>query len=372
MTVAIDRFSRVIMGFYISFHAPSSFSVLQCLKRAILPKEVWLARFPDIKGEWPARGIPELIACDNGMDLHSDAFEEICLEMGIELLYCPGGEPWMKGAVERYFRTQNSLIHSLPGTVFSNVDERGAYPSEDLAAIDMETLVRLITKWIVEVYHLDDYEKRRIPPLVKWKKGEDERIIEMPAYPQQLEILVGVPAKRTLFHYGVEVDNLRYNCPELQLLRARAGGTPSIKLKYYEDDVGYIHVYDEANEEYIRVNAVDEEYASGLTRHLHRLIREYTQKQYGERWTDERLLESKAAIQEIVKEALKNKKMATRKKSAAAMQHDSEQILAEESALTRARSENVAVKEQEAAQLDPGLDDDLPDFNTSMRTGTEG
>lgn len=107
VTLAIDRYSRMIVGFYICFHAPSSFSVLQCLRQAMLPKDALLARFPEIKGIWPARGIPEMIACDNGMDLHCDAFEQICLEMGMEILYCPAGIPEMKGAIERMFRSKH-------------------------------------------------------------------------------------------------------------------------------------------------------------------------------------------------------------------------------------------------------------------------
>lgn len=366
LTLAIDRASRMIMGFYICFHAPSAFSVLQCLKRSILPKDVWLARFPDIKGSWPARGIPELIACDNGMDLHADAFEDICLEMGIELLYCPAGKAELKGPIERMFRTMNTgLIHGLPGTVFSNIHQRGDYPAEDLAAIDMETLVHLLTKWIVEVYLLTDHRELQMAPLTKWLEGEKDRILEMPAYPQQLEVLVGIPTSRTLFHYGVELDYLRYNCPELQLFRARSGGTPIVNLKYYEDDVGYVHIFDDVNQEYIRVKAVDDEYANGLTRHMHLLIREYTKKTYGERWSDEQLFTSKAEIQAIVSAAVLSKKMSTRKKSAAVLMRDSEDIISPPEGLFRALEPDNNPNAI-AADIDESLvEEDLPDFGVS-------
>ncbi len=87
----------------------SPYGVLQCLRRCILPKDEWLARFPDIKGEWPAHGIMELIAVDNGMDLHSDALEAACQEMGIQILFCGSKTPQHKGAIERFFRTMNTL-----------------------------------------------------------------------------------------------------------------------------------------------------------------------------------------------------------------------------------------------------------------------
>jgi putative transposase len=154
LTLAIDRFSRMIVGFYISFHAPSSTSVLYCLRMMIMPKVDIVARFPDVVGPWPGRGIPDTVVTDNGMDLHADAVETICLEMGIELQYCGVAHPEMKGAVERAIGTVNrSLIHTLPGTTFSNVEQRGDYAPEKQAAIDIEVLTHVLVKWIVDVYH---------------------------------------------------------------------------------------------------------------------------------------------------------------------------------------------------------------------------
>ena len=51
ITVAIDVFSRMIFGFYISFEGPSYFNVGQCLLNAILPKDDFLKRY-GIEGEW--------------------------------------------------------------------------------------------------------------------------------------------------------------------------------------------------------------------------------------------------------------------------------------------------------------------------------
>jgi putative transposase len=373
LTLAIDRYSRMIVGFYICFHAPSSFSVMQCLKRAILPKDKWLEKYPDIKEVWPAHGIPELVATDNGMDLHSQAVEDICLEMGIEILYCPAGEPYYKGAIERMFRTLNSgLIHSLPGTVFSNIDARGDYPSEAVAAIDMETLLHLITKWVVEIYHRTVHKGIGMAPLTKWNEGASQKVIELPAYPQQLDVLVGIPAERTLFHYGVEHDCLRYNSPELQHIRSRVGGTPIVPLKFYEDAVDYIHVFDEFHKEYIKVPAVNTEYAAGLTRDMHILIRAYTKKKYGNDYSDDQILESRNELKEIVAKAELNKKMGERKKSAVLVGNDSESLLSDDSLSIDTAQKAVTTKDTASLPTDMDFDDDLPDFGTSQKTGTHG
>ena len=95
-----------------------------------------------------------MIVCDNGMDLHSKALVDLCQELGIQIQFCPAKTPQYKGAVERFFRTQaEALIHRLPGSVFSSIDKRGDYPSEEKACVTFNTLEHLIIKWIVEVYN---------------------------------------------------------------------------------------------------------------------------------------------------------------------------------------------------------------------------
>ena len=312
----------------------------------------------------------ELIAVDNGMDLHSDALESACQEMGIQILFCGSKTPQHKGAIERFFRTMNmGLIHRLPGTVFSNVDQRGDYPAEDNAVIDMETLLHLLTKWVVEVYNVTKHRGIGARPIDRWRGSADKRIIELPVYPQQIEVISGIPAKRTLFHYGIELDGIQYNSELLQTIRRRAGENRPVNLKFYEDTVGHIHVFDPFDKEYIKVPAKLEEYAEGLPREIHRLVREHARKRFGEHCLSAQLLEARAEIEALVQQALKNKKMGFRKKGAAILQHDSEALLRGEDALADARRPIRKAKELPPSELPHGLDDDLPEFPGSEREG---
>ena len=363
LTMAIDRHSRMVVGFYVSFNAPSSHGVLQCLRRAILPKDEWLARFPDIKGTWPAHGIPELIAVDNGMDLHSDALESACLEMGIQILFCGSKTPQHKGSIERFFRSMNmGLIHRLPGTVFSNVDQRGDYPAEDKAVIDMQTLVHLLTKWVVEIYNVSVHRGLGGRPLDSWLESADRRIIELPVFPQQLEVISGIPVKRSLFHYGIELDGMQYNSDLLQSIRRRSGENLPVMIKFYEDSVGHIHVFDPFNKEYIKVPAKLDQYAENLPRDIHRLVREHARKRFGDHCLSPQLLLARAEIEALVKDALKHKKMVSRKSGAAYLMHDSESVLNGKDALAEARQPLKPIKETKPSNLPSGLDDDLPEF----------
>lgn len=364
LTMAIDHYSRMVVGFYISFNSPSGHGVLQCLRQAILPKDEWLARFPDIKGQWPACGIPELLAVDNGTDLHSDALESACLEMGIQILFCGSKTPQHKGAIERFFRTMNmGLIHRLPGTVFSNVDQRGDYPAEDKAVIDMEALVHLLTKWVVDVYNVTVHRGIGARPLDQWLQSADRRIIELPVYPQHLEVITGIPAKRTLFHYGIELEGLQYNSDLLQTIRRRTGENKPVSLKFYEDTVAHIHVFDPHAKEYIKVPAKLSEYADDLRRDIHRLVKEHARKRFGDHCLSPQLLEARAEIEALIHDALKAKKMGYRKSGAKYLMHDSEAVLRGGDPLVEARRPIKQAKEVPPSELPSGLDDDLPGFD---------
>lgn len=317
LTIAIDKHSRMIVGLYLGFGNPSAYSVLQCLRQAILPKEELLSHYEDITLPWPARGIPEVLVCDNGMEEHSSSLIRACQELNIQIQYCPAKLPEYKGAVERFFRTiSQDLVHRLPGTTFSNIWKRGDYPSEQLACIGFRTLNGLLYKWIVEIYHQQVHRGIGMPPAVKWEKGERERIIEYPAHPEQLRIITGHTAERTLFHYGLEINGLKYNSPELQALRRRYGKNLKLLLKSYEDDISYIHVFDPHDKVYIRVPVIDQEYTQGLTLDQHELIRLKLREEARDYMDWNLVLHKKQELQALIDAAVVHKKMGVRKKAA--------------------------------------------------------
>ncbi|EQD45726.1 integrase catalytic subunit, partial [mine drainage metagenome] len=84
ITVAIDVYSRLITGVYVSFDAPSETSVAMCLAQSIVPKDEWLA-LHKIDAKWPVWGVPKKVYVDNGPDFRSDTLTRSCLPYGIQL-----------------------------------------------------------------------------------------------------------------------------------------------------------------------------------------------------------------------------------------------------------------------------------------------
>ena len=367
ITLAIDRCSRMVVGFYLSFHTPSATSVMYCLRQLILPKDSLVARFPGVIGPWPAKGIPESLTFDNGADLHAGDVDAAALDMGVEIHYTGAAHPELKGAIERLIGSVNrDLMHKLPGTTFANPAQRGDYDSEKEAAIDLETLTELLVKWIVDVYHKTPHRGLRgKTPLQAWQEGEAERVIELPAYPRQLDLIVGHAATRRLFHYGIEYENLKYNSPLLQSIRLRHDFTQDIAIRGFENDVARIAVRDPNLGEFFDVAAVDMDYASGMNRHVHRLVCAETRKRFGDDWTMESLRAVKQEIQAIVDAAVRAKKLATRKAAAVAMASDSERVLNGTTGYESLEKAQVPrdTTSTETAPIFADEDDDIPEFS---------
>ena len=329
LTLLIDRKSRMILGFYVSFHAPSTTSVLYALRMAITPKDHILAKYGDLQNKWPSFGIFHLLALDNGMEEHAGTLETVCLDLGIELMYCEPGKPMQKGAIERIFRTLSSdLFHKLPGTVFSNPQQRGDYPAEKEAALDIDTFTHILVKWIVDVYHVQPHHGLLgKTPLQVWNEDAPNATIALPAYPSQLDTMVGIEATRTAFHYGIEFEHLHYNSAAINEIRRRTDSNPRLSIRAYEDDVGYIDVFDPKAEEFIRVPAVDEFYAKALPRVAHLRVMAEARRRFGADSTAAQRLMVKEEIQAIIEAAVRSKKTRVRKQAAVHQQIDTEAVL---------------------------------------------
>jgi putative transposase len=71
VTLAIDVFSRMVIGIYISLDPPNSMSVGLCIAHAILPKEQWLARL-GVTSSWPNWGVMQRIHADNAREFRGE------------------------------------------------------------------------------------------------------------------------------------------------------------------------------------------------------------------------------------------------------------------------------------------------------------
>lgn len=265
LTLAIDVFSKMVCGYYISLDPPGALSTGLCLSHAVLPKDQWLAKM-DISAPWPVWGKMRVVHTDNAKEFRGTMLSMACKEHNIELEQRPKGEPQYGGHIERSFRTYMSKVHTLPGTTRSNVQDKGDYDSEGKACMTLSALEKWFAIFIVEYYHQKPHKGNNdVPPIVVYERGilgnadspgvglpsriTDETKFKLDFLPYEM---------RTVQEYGIVIEDIYYFHPALQLWM-HAIDPDDIKRKrkficrYDPRDLSMIYFLDPDTKEYVAV-----------------------------------------------------------------------------------------------------------------------
>lgn len=170
LTLAIDVYSRCVVGFYLSLEPPSATSVALCVTHAILPKTQWLAE-RGVEADWPMFGLFTRLHLDNAKEFRSEALRRGCEQYNIAVDFRPVRTPHYGGHIERLIGTMMGKVHLLPGTTFSNVREKGDLDPQKTAAMTIEELERWLAHAVAGVYHRTLHSALRIPPQIAWERG---------------------------------------------------------------------------------------------------------------------------------------------------------------------------------------------------------
>ena len=317
ITTALDEHTRCPTGFYGGFEPPSCLAVMRCLKHAILPKTYVSREFPSIRNLWECYGVPELVVVDNPPEFHSTHFERACLQIGADIQYAKILVPWYKGKLERFQGTMNrDLMHGEPGTTFSNILDRDDYDPSKHAVVLLSTFREIVHKWIVDVYLQTPHRGIQDLPAHRWHAQTSGLPPLLPPSAGALDTVLGMTTERVVFHYGVELEGLKYNSCELGELRRRTGANLRVELTFDPGDLGHINVLDPRQGNYIRVPALDQAYASRLSLWQHKVIRRYTQRHLDGRTDVLALAQAKAEIRALVDRDFHRKSTRGRKRHA--------------------------------------------------------
>jgi putative transposase len=211
LTLAIDVATRVVLGYYLSMDPPSVVSVAMCLAHVIQPK-LENALDPDY---WPMHGKPLCVLVDNGKDFRSHALQRGCEQHGIKLMWRPVREPHYGAHIERLMGTFMRMVHTLPGTTFSNSKARGDYPSERKACFTLEDFRAWLIEKICRTYHVSKHRGLGEPPTLAWERSfrTEDGTISLPPMPVGLDTLRMdfYPYKyRLIRRTGVQFNRSRY------------------------------------------------------------------------------------------------------------------------------------------------------------------
>ncbi|GAB2893456.1 Mu transposase C-terminal domain-containing protein [Uliginosibacterium flavum] len=314
ITVMIDHYSRMVVGFHISFRRPSVESVLRCLRHALLPKTYVRGRFPAVQGEWPCYGLIELLVCDNGLEFHAKDLEAACADIGTHLIFCEPRAPFLKGVIERFLKTLNyGLLHSMPGTTFAKYDKRLDYASVAKAVLTFSELQDVIHRWIIDIYGGSFHHGIDNCPLQLWSQGVTAHPPMLAPNANELNIYLGTVETRQLDKDGIQISNLNYVSDALRAIR---GDHKSVKVtvRSNPDDLGVVHVLDPVRKEYVEARCSHYEYANGLSIEQHQLIGKKARADYAQLPYYDAMLAAKLALREFTDSLLEGRRSKGKKK----------------------------------------------------------
>lgn len=168
LSAAIDVHTRCIVGMKLGTEA-SARMMRDTVEMIYTEKSPITDGIADMG--WPMYGRPGLIAMDRGPAYVADETYDLLAAAGITNFGAPAGKPWLRPFIERLFRTIHArLLNRFSGRTFSDVVQRGENDPAKRASLTLEDLLAFLTRWIVDIYHLEErYPKPdKQKPTVSW------------------------------------------------------------------------------------------------------------------------------------------------------------------------------------------------------------
>lgn len=308
LTLCIDHYTRMPIGYYMGFMPPGTDTVLLALRNSIRPKDWVRERYPSIEGDWPCHGVPEVLVTDNGPEFHSADLELAALQIGMGIQHTKMKAPWMKGVVERFFGEVNrNLLAGRPGTTFHSTAARGDYDSEGNAAVSLGELDEMLCHWLIEIHGAKVHSGISDVPLRRWREGIERFPPRLPANARDLDILLARSKEHRLHQSGVRLNGLWYNNPELAELRARSQQKIHVSIKFDPQDISTIHVLDPTTRRYFPVDTLAMDYARGLGLWQHKAILRMTRERNDGAVDIRKLAEAKERLHVMIEESMAKK-----------------------------------------------------------------
>ncbi|PQJ42862.1 integrase [Vibrio campbellii] len=373
LTLLYDTHTKSIIGFYLGFEPPSYLSVSLALENAILPKDYVKELYPSVEGVWPCYGLPEHLIVDNGAEFNSVDFKIACKELKIKVKKNPTKKPWLKGSVERYFRTiNNRLLSRIPGKSFTNIFERKDYDPLKNAVIDSLLLQEMIHIWIVDMYQNGKNGLENNIPNLSWVDAVNSSIPPRPfkGSREELKFNLGKNREVALDKNGLRLGTtIRYSSARLAKYFGEATckdmKSVRVRIKYDPSNLGRVYVLDETKEEFFAVEAIDADYAYSVSEWLHKTCCNYARRYIRKNYNHRDVVQAWSKILEIIDEAFEKAGQKQQRNSLGTITTSRVQRVKEHSK----RAASVAQVQQQDKSIKSELDDE---FDWDIEVNTKG
>jgi putative transposase len=213
ITLAIDVATRCILGFYLTFDAPSQTSVALALEQCCLPKDSWLKSL-GIDEPWLPFGLMKTIGWDNAKCFRNTNLVAACREENIDPRFRRVRNPTHGAHIERVIGTYMGRIHLIKGTTFSNTKDREDYRSAEKAIMTLHELTVWTVHEINGRYHNARHSSLGRTPLEAWNEAWTQdgalRLPPIPANRRKFRLSLFPRIERTVTREGLNRFGLKY------------------------------------------------------------------------------------------------------------------------------------------------------------------
>lgn len=285
LTVAIDVYSRCIVGFLLSAEPPSVYSMATVIKHCLMPKTYVKTEYPDIERPYDCWILPNTILIDNAMEHVCGSLRDAGDDIGFEVHYAPIHSPGYKAIGEKIFDTLNKFFHKLPAAVpydVTTMRKARIDPLKEKPAYHRE-LEYFLHRFIIDQYHYRPHAGIGALPARRWDEGIARHGREFVDDFNALDQLLGKVDDASISRAGVKYRNMRFHHPDLttqilndmvRLQPIKSQTTKSygqvrarVKIKYNPADASKIEVWNEGADpkHYVTLPNVDQTMTRGLS-----------------------------------------------------------------------------------------------------------
>ena len=235
ITVLIDTYSRMILGFYVSFDPPGSYGTSRAIANAILKKESWLNSMGlDVKA-WPCYGKPTSMRCDNAGEFVGNTLREASRFYEIDFEFRTPGKPRHGAFIERFMGTYASWLKDVDGTTNKSKELKLLYNPEKDAKLTLPEFEKWLAMMLI-IYHNKYHEGIQMAPIAKWNHGlynEINGIGNPDVYSDRTRLTLDFSPfeSRTVQRTGVKINHIFYYSDILSSY-INTTGSDGKKMKY--------------------------------------------------------------------------------------------------------------------------------------------
>ena len=272
---AICAATKVFLGAGISASETAE-AALMCTRQILLDKSE-IAAWAGCKSSWEHAGIPERLVTDQGSGFIDQSLVPILATLGVEHHFPRGGSPQSKPFVENSFRAiEDQLVATQYGRSFSNSVDRGDYPSERLAALNLDGFYSALIRYLVDVKM--NTAHRGLDGETPREAWTRKSAMYGLAVPPGADAIRGIFSKRdeaTLSGRGIMWEGFVFHSEELtQQLLDKGPGT-TLEVRADPNDISALSVY--TGDRWITVPNVESEAYGGLSLDQYRLVEKRVQ-----------------------------------------------------------------------------------------------